>query len=147
MIHSFFQNPGQKYSEALEAKDRGMYWSVALKQNAKLISIHPRQFLQSIVNNLEKRLSFEHEIIKDLSILDQSIWPSNPSIHHGEEQINRLCKRFNLCKEQALNVMQDLLEKPNSDPKDLKQLINCMKTFPVSTAECKRNFSVMNNIQ
>ncbi|XP_051782557.1 E3 SUMO-protein ligase KIAA1586-like [Erpetoichthys calabaricus] len=147
VIHSFKESPGQKYSEALEAKDRGMlYRSVALKQNVKLISIHPRQFLQSIVNNLEQRLSFEDEIIKDLGILDQSKWPSNPSIRHGEEQIKRLCKRFNLCKDQALNGMRDLLEEPNSKPKDLKPLINCMKTFPVSTAEYDRNFGLMNNI-
>ncbi|XP_039618182.1 E3 SUMO-protein ligase KIAA1586-like [Polypterus senegalus] len=146
VIHSFKESPGQKYSEALEAEARGRYRSVALKQNAKLTSIHPRQFLQSIVNNLEQRLSFEDEIIKDLSILDQSKWPSNPSIRHGEEQIKRLCKRFNLCEDQALNGMRDLLEEPNSKPKDLKPLINCMKTFPVSTAECGRNFSLMNNI-
>ncbi|KAK0138525.1 hypothetical protein N1851_024937 [Merluccius polli] len=79
---------------------------------AKLKSINPGQFLQSLVNNLEKRLSFEDEIIKDLSILDQSKWPSKPSIRHGEEQIKRLCKRFNLCTDQALNGMRDLLEQP-----------------------------------
>jgi len=33
-----------------------------------------------------------------------------------------------------------------SEPNDLKPLINCMKTFPVSTAECERNFSLMNKI-
>lgn len=87
MIHSFKESPGQKYSEALEAKDKGMYQSVALKRNAKLISVDPRQFLQSIVNNLEQCSSFEDEIIEDLSILDQSKWPSNPRIRYGEEQI------------------------------------------------------------
>lgn len=117
-----------------------------MKRNAKLKSINPGQFLQSLVNNLEQRLSFEDETIKDLSILDQSKWPSNPSIRHGEEQVKRLCKRFNLCTDQALNGMRDLLEEPNSEPKDLKPLMNCMKTFPVSTAECERNFSLMNNI-
>ncbi|CAL8290633.1 unnamed protein product [Arctogadus glacialis] len=91
----------------------------------------PGQFLQSLVNNLEKRLSFEDETIKDLSILDQSKWPSKPSIRHGEEQIKRLCKRFNLCTDQALNGMRDLLEQPTSEPKDLKPLMNCMKTLVV----------------
>lgn len=73
-------------------------------------------------------------------------WPSKPSIRHGEEQVKWLCKRFNLCTDQALNGMWHLLEEPSSQPKDLKPLINCMKTFPVSTAECERNFSLMNNI-
>lgn len=120
-----------------------MYRSIALKRNAKLKPINPGQFLQSLVNNLEQRLSFEDETIKDLSILDQSKWPSNPSIRHGEEQVKRLCKRFNLCTDQALNGMRDLLEEPNNG---LKPLINCMKTIPVSTAECERNFSLMTNI-
>uniref|UniRef100_A0A3B4U872 HAT C-terminal dimerisation domain-containing protein n=1 Tax=Seriola dumerili TaxID=41447 RepID=A0A3B4U872_SERDU len=139
VIQSFKESPGEKYSEALEAKKTGEYRSTALKTNAKLKSINPGQFLQSLVNNLEKHLSFEDETIKDLSILDQSKWLSKPSIRHGEE-------RFNLCTDQALSGMRDLLEEPSSEPNDLKPLMNCMKTFPVSTAECERNFSLMNNI-
>ncbi|CAB1322948.1 unnamed protein product [Coregonus sp. 'balchen'] len=72
VIQSFKESPGEKYSEALEAKQTGEYRSIALKTNAKLKSINPGQFLQSLVNNLEKRLSFEDETIMDLSILDQS---------------------------------------------------------------------------
>uniref|UniRef100_A0A3B4THP3 HAT C-terminal dimerisation domain-containing protein n=1 Tax=Seriola dumerili TaxID=41447 RepID=A0A3B4THP3_SERDU len=136
VIQSFKESPGEKYSEALEAKKTGEYRCTALKTNAKLKSINPGQFLQSLVNNLEKHLSFEDQTIKDLSILDQSKWPSKPSIRHGEEQIKRL----------SLNGMRDLLEEPSSEAKDLKPLMNCMKTFPVSTAECERNFSLMNNI-
>ncbi len=60
-------------------------------------------------------------------------------------QVKRLC-RFNLCTDQALNGMRDLLEEPNSEPNGLKPLINSMKTISVSTAECERNFSLMNNI-
>ncbi|CAB1312768.1 unnamed protein product, partial [Coregonus sp. 'balchen'] len=115
VIQSFKESPGEKYSEALEAKQTGEYRSIALKTNAKLKSINPGQFLQSLVNNLEKRLSFEDETIMDLSILDQSKWPSKPSIRHGEEQVKRLCKRFNLCTDQALNGMRDLLEEPSND--------------------------------
>ncbi|CAB1322803.1 unnamed protein product, partial [Coregonus sp. 'balchen'] len=114
VIQSFKESPGEKYSEALEAKQTGEYRSIALKTNAKLKSINPGQFLQSLVNNLEKRLSFEDETIMDLSILDQSKWPSKPSIRHGEEQVKRLCKRFNLCTDQALNGMRDLLEEPST---------------------------------
>lgn len=83
VIQSFKESPGEKYSEALEAKKTGEYRFTALKTISKLKSINPGQFLQSLVNNLEKRLSFEDETIKDLSILDQSKWPSKPSIRHG----------------------------------------------------------------
>ena len=92
VIQSFKESPGEKYSEALEAKKTGEYRSTTLKTMAKLKSINPGQFLQSLVNNLEKRFSLEEETIKDLSILDQSKWPSKPSIPQGEEQMKRLCK-------------------------------------------------------
>lgn len=114
MKHTFIESPGEKYGEALEAKESGVYRSIALKRNRKLKSINPGQFLQSFVKNLEHCLYLEEEAIKDLSILDQSKWPSNPSIYHGEEQVKRLCKQFNLCTDQALNGMWDLLEEPNS---------------------------------
>ncbi|XP_056127435.1 E3 SUMO-protein ligase KIAA1586-like [Rhinichthys klamathensis goyatoka] len=87
VIHSFKESPGEKYGEALEAKESGVYRCIALKRNTKLKSINPGQFLQSLMNNLEQGLSFEDETIKDLSILDQSKWPSNPSVRHGEEQV------------------------------------------------------------
>lgn len=66
--------------------------------------------------------------------------------HQGLSIIERLRRWFNLCKDKALNGMWDLLEGPKSGPKDLNNLINCMKTFTVSMAECVRNFSLMNNI-
>lgn len=47
----------------------------------------------------------------------------------------------------AQNGMQDLLEEPSREPKNLKPLINCIKTFPVSTAKCERNFSLMNYLR
>ncbi|KAJ7983553.1 hypothetical protein DPEC_G00376750 [Dallia pectoralis] len=117
VIQSFKESPGEKYSEALGAKQTGEYRSIALKTNAKLKSINPGQFLQSLVNNLEKRLSFEDENIMDLSILDQSKWPSKPSIRHGEEQVKRLCKRFNLCTDQALNGMGTYWKSPVVSPR------------------------------
>lgn len=58
VIQSFKESPGEKYSEALEAKKTGKNRSTALKTIAKLRSINPGQFLQSLVNNLEKRFVF-----------------------------------------------------------------------------------------
>lgn len=52
VIHSFKESPGEKYGEALEAKESGVYRSIPLIRNTKLKSISPGQFLQGLVNNL-----------------------------------------------------------------------------------------------
>uniref|UniRef100_A0A6Q2XAX7 HAT C-terminal dimerisation domain-containing protein n=1 Tax=Esox lucius TaxID=8010 RepID=A0A6Q2XAX7_ESOLU len=116
------------------------------EKSKELTPINAKQFLQSLINNMEKRLSFESEMLHDLSILDISNWPSTPGIRHGETQVKRLCRRFNICEEQAVNGMRDFLEHPDSEPESLKPLIRCMQTIPCSTAECERGFSLMNNV-
>lgn len=144
VLASFKDSPGEKLEEALKAQALGQFGSVSLESNAKLMPINTKQFLQSLINNMEKRLSFKDEILHDLSILDSSTWPSTPGIRHGESQVKRLCRRFNLCQEQAVNGMRDFIEHPESEPECLKPLIHCMQTIPCSTAECERGFSLMN---
>ena len=95
---------------------------------------------------MEKRLSFESEMLLDLSILDTSNWPSTPGIRYGESRVKRLCRRFNLCEDQAVNGMRDFLEHPHSEPESLKPLTRCMQTIPRSTAGCEMGFSRMNNV-
>jgi len=146
VLASFKDTPGEKSEEALTAQGLGHFGSVPLESNAKLTSINAKQFLQSLINNMEKRLSFEGEMLHDLSVLDTGNWPSTPGIRHGEAQVKRLCRRFNLCEEQAVNGMRDFLEHPDSEPESLKPLIRCMQTIPCSTAECERGFSLMNNV-
>lgn len=92
--------------------------------NAKLNSIRAGEFLENLVNDREQCLSFKDDTINDLSILDHSKCPSNPSICHGEEQFKRLCKQVTLCTDKTLNGMQDLVEEPNSESKDLKPLMH-----------------------
>lgn len=102
--------------------------------------------MQSLIESLQKRLPFEEEILKDLSILDTNRWPSEPGIRYGEAEIHRLCARFNLCPDQVIRGMRDVVASPQTESHDLKPLKNCMQTFPVSTAECERRFSIMNSI-
>ena len=128
----------------MKAQALGQFGSVSLESNAKLIPINTKEFLQSLIKNMEKRLSFKDEVLHDLSILDSSIWPSAPGLWHGEAHLKRLCRRFHLCEEQAVNGMRDFIEHPESEPECLKPLIRCMQTMPCSTAECERGFSLMN---
>lgn len=146
VLASFKTQPGEKLSAALEAKDHGTFKDVHLKSNPKIKSINTEEFLQSLIDSLQKRLPFEEDILKDLSILDTTRWPSEPGIRYGEAEIRRLCARFNLCPDQAIRGLRDLIVSPQTESQNLKTLKNCMQTFPVSTAECERGFSLMNTI-
>uniref|UniRef100_A0A3Q2PD66 HAT C-terminal dimerisation domain-containing protein n=1 Tax=Fundulus heteroclitus TaxID=8078 RepID=A0A3Q2PD66_FUNHE len=130
VLRSFKDSPGEKSVEAIEAQAAGHFGTVPLESNPKLISINPNQFLQSLINNIEKRFSFEGEMLHDLRILDTSNWPSKPTIRYGETEVKRLY----------------LVEDQSREPENLKPLITCMQTIPCSTAECERGFSLMNNI-
>ncbi|KAB5579163.1 hypothetical protein PHYPO_G00191960 [Pangasianodon hypophthalmus] len=135
VLASFKDPPGEKSEKALTAQALGHFASVPLESNAKLTTINAKQFLQSLINNLEKRLSFEGEMLHDLSILDTGNWPSTPGIWHGEAQVKRLCRQF---KEQAVNVSRD-----SSSLLSEEQLLCsiCLDVFtdPVTTP-CGHNF-------
>uniref|UniRef100_A0A667YKI2 HAT C-terminal dimerisation domain-containing protein n=1 Tax=Myripristis murdjan TaxID=586833 RepID=A0A667YKI2_9TELE len=146
VLASFKDSPGEKSEEASQAQASGHFGSVSLHSNAKLTPINAKQFLQSLINNMEKRLSFEGEMLCDLSVLDTNTWPLRPGIRHGELQVKRLCRRFSLCEQQAVDGMRDFLEHPDKEPESLIPLIRCMQTIPCSTAECERGFSLMNNV-
>uniref|UniRef100_H3AXD6 DUF4371 domain-containing protein n=1 Tax=Latimeria chalumnae TaxID=7897 RepID=H3AXD6_LATCH len=146
VLASFKDSPGDKCEEALKAKDLGEFKSITLKPNPKLNCINVGQLLQNPVNNIEKHLSNRDDLLAALSILDSSRWSSNPSIRHGKEKVKRLCRRFSVNTEQAINGIRNCVENPNSEPEDLKPLMVCMQTFPCRTAECERGFSLMNNI-
>lgn len=47
----------------------------------------------------------------------------------------------------AINGLRKIIFDQNNDPKkEMTEFCNFLKTFPCSTAECERGFSLMNNI-
>lgn len=129
VLASFEDSPGEKSDEALQAQAMGRYGSVTQESNARLTPINAKQFFQNRINNMKKRLSFEGELLCDLSVLDSNTWPSRPGIRPGELQVTRLCRRFSPSEEQAVtgcDGMRDFLEHPDREPESLKPLIRCM---------------------
>lgn len=79
--------------------------------------------------------------------MNTSKWPKEINIRLGENEIKRLCLRFALNKDNAINGFRQLIDdQTTSLEKCMPELTNCLKTFPCSTAECERGFSLMNNI-
>jgi len=100
------------------------------------------------------------QFFSDIDVLDINKWPSNPSIRYGDKEIKHLCGRLRLNFDQVVSGMRECIERYQqqktdksvkstisaSDKSDLQPLISCINTLPVSTAECERNFSLMNLI-
>ncbi|XP_014353043.1 E3 SUMO-protein ligase KIAA1586-like [Latimeria chalumnae] len=149
VLGSFKDEPGDKLNEALKAKESGNFSSVVLKSNTKIKSINRSQFLQSLINNMNKRISSSFPnnatVLEDLKVLDKTMWLGEKNIRFGEKEVSRLARRFRLDEQQAIRGMRAFVE-GESEPENLKPLLVAIKTIPCSTAECERDFSLMNII-
>lgn len=151
VITSFKINNGDYMHQAEIAIKDMKFKNIDLTSNKKMISINKNQFLTSIENNLQSRL-FDNDgenkiILKNILVLEKSTWPEDPDIRYGEDDIKYLCKRFSLDQDEAISGMRKIIYDQTIDPKDvMPAFYTFLKTFPCSTAECERGFSVMNNI-
>lgn len=148
IIDSLTNNSGDHMKDAEIAAVSMIFKNIQLTSYSKIVPIHKNQFIASICNNLRNRLLETNDlsVIKDISILDKSTWPVSVNIRYGEEEIKRLCKRFMLNKNDALNGFRIYIDE-DKYPKDIiPELNNCVNTFPCSTAECERGFSLLNLI-
>ena len=80
--------------------------------------------------------------MKDITVLDKSTWPVDIDIRYGEEEV----KRFMLNKNNAINGLRVYIDEDKYPQDVFPELNNSIKTFPFSTAECERGFSVLNVI-
>lgn len=93
-------------------------------------------------------------LIDSLSVLDPKKWPTSDNdkienITFGEDKIRYLCRHFQLNKENDIvrGFQKFKLEGGKEGvPDDLQILFKTVVTIPISTSECERNFSSMNEI-
>lgn len=150
VTQSMKELPGDKYKEALTAAGSEQFGDVKLVAYDKIKSINAAKFLQSLSDNLNKRLSgsiFDNaSVLQDLKVLDKSTWSDSlDNITYGEEEIRRLSRRFALSETTSILGMRELID---SDVKleNLQPMLLAVNTIPCSTAECERAFSAMNLI-
>lgn len=150
----------------LEKKDDTKV-QIQLDGSASIVQVSPLQFYQSLVDSLESRLITSvsrksastrdkeqdtlnyQELLKDLQVLEPSRWPLEQEPCFGEDAIGRLNKRF--LKGAAAQELQqefDIFKASNGSEigEQLTVLKRAVATLIVSTAECERCFSVMNDI-
>lgn len=105
---SFKELKGEYMTKATVAVNDMSFKNIKLEKNSKLVNINHNQFLTSLVDNLKSRLLDKEQdisVIQDMQIMDTTEWPEDYNIRYGEDKINRLCKRFQLIKNDAINLM------------------------------------------
>lgn len=136
---------------------------------ANIKTINVGQFYRSLANNLRDRMlttrsshvkknekaHAENEnpynkYLEYLKTLDPKTWPRNDerevNITYGEENIRSLCKLFTLDEKKIIRGFRHFKMDEKEVPEDLKDLFKAVATIAISTSECERNFSSMNEI-
>lgn len=87
------------------------------------------------------------DLIRDIDVLDPATWPQKDlDIQHGDQEVRRLCRRLKVHEEgKTLQAFREFKDTKVTPPL-LKPLMNAVTTIAISTAECERCFSVMNDI-
>jgi hypothetical protein len=138
---------------AEEAIQRGNFFGITIRADHRTQSvINSRQFYQSLIDSMLSRMVSEEEedFFEKVSILDPSSLASlskEKSPTFGEEDLRWLCDffriEFSAVKTEYREFKDDhiIIRSEN-----LEYLKHCTDTIAVSSAECERGFSEMNDI-
>ena len=152
VLSSFKDTPGEMVEEAMCASKSMTFQGVSLSSNNKIISINRNKLIQSLVDRMNSRLCSAApdnvHLLDCLKVLDCSTWPMEPSIRYGEKEVRYIAKRFQVNETNAINGMREWIDigSQKQIPAKLTEIMTSVKTIPCSSAECERDFSIMNNI-
>ena len=157
--------PGQAYIEAMKSVESGEFHGTIIVDSRAMPLIDPSQFHQSLADNLRRRLlttassrnildkaadadaTAYKQLLTDIEMLDPTSWKADATLVDGDMSISRLSRRFRLNERQAIDGFRDFFHSTsNQPPAKLKPLCQAVDCLIVSTAECERAFSVMNDI-
>ena len=149
VLESMKDTPGESVKMATASVAAGRHNNVELVPNAKIITINSNQLLQSLADNVRNRLVDPGMTNTTMSamrlILDKSKWPMDLSVQFGKEEVMRLSNQFHIDATRAVRGMRAYVE-GEENPSDFQELMCSINTIPCSSAECERDFSLMNNI-
>lgn len=160
VFESMMTVPGPYTQEVLQAEREKAFHGVLLHTNRKIVKISPAQFFRSMADNLSSRMAAptsahvsqrgtqeECKIMTDMRVLQPDTWPVEMDIQHGDAEIGRLSEVFRVNKRESIQGFREYKEnRASMTPKALMPLLKATKTIAVSTNECERAFSSMNDI-
>ena len=138
------------YSDACKAVELGQFKDVNLgSDNEKQPEISKGQFYQALADAMTTRLLLlsDRELIRAAEALNVSALPDDVSPEYGETEVRHLCAKFGLSFKDVILAYREHWDSHGaSSSRNIKTLLNCVSTIPVSTAACERGFSKMNVI-
>lgn len=143
---------GPRFKEFEQAIAAGVFKGIPLKPKGTMLNRNA--FLQALIDNLSGRLFSDvsqnnlQSLLADLDVLDSQKWPScveSPWLE-GENRLKSLCDRFSLDFSVYKESFRDYIDEPTKMPKKLMEITAVANTLPVTSADCERGFSIMNNI-
>lgn len=86
------------------------------------------------------------ELLKDIELLEPKSWPDNCDIQFGDKNVRRLAAVFQVDETLTIQGFREYKDtKVISSIPSLKPLLVAIKTIAISSSECERSFSAMNN--
>jgi hypothetical protein len=162
MFDSMSEQYGPKTEEVVDACSKLMLKDVPLINNHSVPKINSGQFFKSLANNMCSRLlNFQashsttagnvfkekyDELLKDLNVLNVQNWPDKYDIQYGDKNVRRLAIKFQVDETSTIRDFCEFKDtKKLSLIHSLRPLIVAINTIAISSSECKKSFSTMNN--
>ncbi|RXM99424.1 hypothetical protein EOD39_11558 [Acipenser ruthenus] len=169
VFESVSKRPGEHFLISQQAVRSGEFKGVAL-QKGRMTAIDHTRFYNCLSIKMEQQMlttrsshrafgqskqdedkTKYQDLLKHMEVFDKSKWPRDPDICFGDESIRHLCAFFRISQAQGAvsgfrEYVSDMSDEDDKVPERLKQLLDVLKTLIISTAECERSFSAMNDI-
>ena len=140
----------EHYNEACEAVDLGEFKGITLLSNdRKQHEIPKGQFYQALAYSMSARLLPETEkaLSRAVDILQPVTYPQDMSPGYGEADIRLVCTKFGTGFREVKHAFREYRDTRGATiPPAIRDMINCVSTIPVSTAECERGFNKMSHM-
>jgi len=163
ILESMIEIHGPKLTEVNLANEEMVFKGIQLHIHKSVQKINSRQFFRSISNNLKTRLfttQSSHvsnassnlfketydQLLTDLNVFDSNAWPDNFNIQYGDDSIRRLSQKFKVDEISAVRSFCEFKDTRDENIEDLKNLTSAIKTIAISSSECERAFSSMNEV-
>ncbi|RXN14539.1 E3 SUMO-protein ligase KIAA1586-like [Labeo rohita] len=160
VFESMVSTPGPYTQTAIEAKKEKIFRNVCLHENQRVIKINHGQFFRSLAENVKCRMTpttsshvsktssekTDSHLLSDIKVLQSDSWPASLDIQYGDAAVRRLCQRFRVGERESVLGFREYKDlKASKTPAALKPLLTAVHTIAVSTSECERAFSSMND--
>uniref|UniRef100_A0A3P9D9G4 HAT C-terminal dimerisation domain-containing protein n=1 Tax=Maylandia zebra TaxID=106582 RepID=A0A3P9D9G4_9CICH len=134
VFESMVSTPGPYTQTAIEAEKEKIFRNVCLHENQRVIKINHGQFFHN------------SHLLSDIKVLQSDSWPASLDIQYGDAVVRHLCQRFRVGERESVLGFREYKDlKASKTPAALKPLLTAVHTIAVSTSECERAFSSMND--